>query len=51
MKRRIRENIWGNWYGYEGTRRVIEFANTPEFTAEFRANFWLKYGKLPEERV
>ena len=24
-KRRIRQNVWGNWYGYEGTRRTKEF--------------------------
>lgn len=24
-KRRIHQNAWGNWNGYEGTRRVIEF--------------------------
>jgi hypothetical protein len=25
MKRRIRQNRWDNWYGYEGTQRVVEF--------------------------
>ena len=24
-KRRIHQNIWGNWYGYLGTRRVEDF--------------------------
>ncbi len=25
MKRRIRQNIYGNWKGYEGSRRVRDF--------------------------
>ena len=25
MTRRIKQNIWGNWNGYEGTRKVKEF--------------------------
>lgn len=41
LKRRIRQNIWGNWYGYEGTRRVIEFANGILGSAEQYANEWL----------
>lgn len=24
-KRRIHQNVWGNWNGYEGTRKVKEF--------------------------
>lgn len=24
-KRKIRQNIWGNWYGYEGRSRVKKF--------------------------
>jgi hypothetical protein len=31
--RRVRCNVWGNWYGYEGTRRAAEFG-TDEETAE-----------------
>jgi len=25
MKRRIKQTAWGNWNGYEGTRKVKEF--------------------------
>ena len=45
--RRIKQNAWDNWYGYEGTRRVIAFANTPEHTAEQAANIWLATGQIP----
>ena len=36
MKRRIKQNIWGNWNGYEGTRRVMQFG-----TSERNAKHWL----------
>lgn len=36
-KRRIRQNVWGNWNGYEGNCKVIEFG-----TGEFEANEWLQ---------
>lgn len=39
---RIHKNVWDNWYGYEGTRRVISFTNTPFATAEDNAKAWLK---------
>lgn len=42
MKRRIKRNIWGNWYGYEGTRRVIEFGED-----ERDAKEWLETGVDP----
>jgi hypothetical protein len=45
-KRRIRQNAYGNWYGYIGTRRVEQFFNSPEETMEQQANRWLKDGKL-----
>ena len=41
-KRRIKQNVWGNWNGYEGNRKVIEFG-----TGEFEANEWLR-GIEPE---
>lgn len=41
IKRRIYQNIWGNWYGYEGVRRVIEFSNGVFGSAETYANEWL----------
>jgi len=38
-KRRIHQNIYGNWYGYMGRARVIEFG-----TDEVRAGAWLLTG-------
>lgn len=38
---RIRENAWGNWYGYIGNKRVEQFFNTPEETQEQQARRWL----------
>lgn len=35
-KRRIRQNIWGNWKGYLGTKRVEDFG-----TDERAAKDWL----------
>lgn len=37
MKRKIKQNVWGNWNGYEGTRKVKEFG-----TGEFEAREWLQ---------
>lgn len=46
MKRRIHQNIWGNWNGYEGTRKVIEFG-----TDEIDAREWLGFVSItPKER-
>lgn len=39
--RRIYRNRYDNWYGYEGRRRVMAFANSPFFTDEQYANAWL----------
>lgn len=39
-KRRIRQSAWGNWYGYEGSRKVIEFSNTPFEAQEDMAIRW-----------
>lgn len=45
MKRRIRQNAWGNISGYEGNRKVREFSlNTSD--AEIQA--WLENGAEPE---
>ena len=41
-KRRIKQNIWGNWNGYEGTRKVREFG-----TDKWDAELWVK-GELDE---
>ena len=35
MKRRIRQNAWGNWKGYEGRRKVEDFG-----TDELDAILW-----------
>lgn len=36
MKRKVKQNVWGNWYGYEGRRRVRAFSlNTLDY--EFQA--------------
>ena len=37
MKRRIKRDVWDNWYGYEGAKRVIDFG-----TDERAANEWLE---------
>jgi len=39
---RIHKNVWDNWYGYEGTRRVEAFSNTPYASAEENAKEWLR---------
>ena len=38
-KKRIKQNIWGNWNGYIGTRKVIEFGCG--LAGEYRAQEWL----------
>jgi hypothetical protein len=44
MKRRIHQNVWGNWYGYEGNKRVAAFSEGPTCSAEQAAERWLKDG-------
>jgi hypothetical protein len=41
MKRRIKQNAWGNWYGYEGSRKVKDFAESPYESQEQAAKSWL----------
>ena len=41
LKRRIKQNVWGNWYGYEGTRRVITFGEDAQYTQEQKAERWV----------
>jgi hypothetical protein len=43
-KRRIRCTVWGNWYGYVGTKRVTMFGNSSTETAEQEAQRWLNGG-------
>lgn len=38
--RRIKANVWGNWNGYEGTRKVISFG-----LDERDAQEWLETGE------
>lgn len=35
MKRTIRQNIWGNWSGYEGRKAVMRFGNN-----KYDAEIW-----------
>lgn len=37
MKAKIKQNIWGNWNGYLGTRKFIEFGCN-----EHKAKEWLE---------
>jgi hypothetical protein len=39
-KRTVRQNVWGNWRGYEGGRFVREFGNSTTQTAEEAARAW-----------
>jgi hypothetical protein len=36
MKRKVKQNIWGNYYGYEGRKRVKAFP-TNTLDSEFQA--------------
>jgi hypothetical protein len=46
MKRRIRQSIWGNWNGYEGTKKVLDFG-----LDELEAKRWLEDGKTTTIRI
>ena len=39
--RKIKQNIWGNWNGYEGRRRVQEFG-----TSDIASAYWLLTGDV-----
>jgi hypothetical protein len=39
--RKIKQNIWGNWNGYEGRRRVQQFG-----TDEISAAYWSLTGEV-----
>ena len=43
-KRRIKQNVWGNWNGYEGARKTMGFG-----TDERGANEWLQTGEKPNK--
>jgi len=36
----IRQNIWDNWYGYVGGKKVIAFGNDPYGSQEQHAKEW-----------
>lgn len=40
VKRKIKQNIWGNWRGYLGTKCVEEFG-----TDEISAGHWMVTGE------
>lgn len=40
-KARIHQNVWGNWNGYLGRRRVIEFGSSSTQSAFHAAQEWL----------
>lgn len=39
-KVKIHLNVWGNWYGYLGNKKVIAFSNHPEYSMEQAAIEW-----------
>lgn len=39
--RKIKQNIWGNWNGYEGRRRVQEFG-----TNDIASAYWFLTGEV-----
>ena len=43
-KPRIRQNIWGNWNAYLGTRKHMEFG-----TSEYDAKLWLLDQTQPKQ--
>lgn len=45
MKRRVRQNRWGNWNGYAGTRRVESFG-----LDLWEAREWLATGKRSDRQ-
>lgn len=36
MKTSVRQNQWGNWWGYRGSKKVYEIG-----ASEFDAKYWL----------
>jgi len=41
MKIRIKQNVGGNWVGYQGSQKVIEFKDTPTSNQKEIAEKWL----------
>lgn len=46
MKRRLKQNVWGNWSGYLGVKKVIEFGTDKLGEAEE----WLLKGFVTKEK-
>lgn len=40
MKRKIKLNVWGNWNGYVGTKKAVEFGSD-----EIAAGHWMLTGE------
>lgn len=43
-KRKAEQNVWGNWNGYEGNRKVAEFG-----TDDVRAGYWVLTGQESDD--
>ncbi len=41
-RKSVRQNAWDNWSGYEGGKKVVAFANTPQSSAEEKAQSWVR---------
>jgi len=42
MKFRIKQNVGGNWIGYQGSQKVVEFRDTASSTQKEYAEKWLE---------
>jgi hypothetical protein len=38
MKKRIKQNVWGNWNGYRGRHKVIAFGTDGQAATEWLEN-------------
>ena len=41
-KPRIARNVWGNWSGYRGTKKVIRFTSSPWISQDEAAEIWIR---------
>ena len=48
MKRRIRQNQWGNWKGYLGSRKVEDFGTDGQAAQEWAAGATLEKPDLSQ---
>ena len=49
-KPRIKQNAWGNWYGYLGNRKIECFFNDDQGTQEQHAQEWLAEQQVQQEQ-